>query len=199
MFTMRPQAGNVEERISEICSGGPGDDLATELRTAGEAGCRVWHLADGVVVPRLGWTSEGTRPRFPRSKLPPIVLTAMETGHPSVGDRVLEDKTACTRLSWLSAAAFRDVLGLSEQEVAERLGYTVDEPRHWADADGSRSARKAAKQGRLLLAHLGAWPWWCCRPVGEAMPQDWWLEPEIHRALAAWLGDPGRSAAVLTP
>jgi hypothetical protein len=185
----------IQEQIGEICSGGPGPELAGLLREAATAGCPVWHSVDGIVLPRMLWTSNGHEPRLPRRLLDPIVLALVEHGSQRVFDIACETPKARTQIKRLTAAMYCDLLGMSEPDAADVLGYgSVEE--HWTAARRARGLHNVACEGRVLWAHLGAWPWWgqhywFGRPPGPlpsdlSLPSDWWQNEEAQEALVVW-------------
>jgi hypothetical protein len=182
-----------QDRILKICSAGPSGALADLVREGAAQDRPAWFV-DDVVLPRLTWVHEyGRKP----DDLDPAVYAAIATGAPENVEQVLEKPGRQKKMKHLAAAALLDVLGMSEQDAAERLGYTVDEPRHWADSDGSRGVRDAAALGRPILAQLGAWPWWGSAwwyerkagqalKAGEALPRDWWKLEATAASLFMW-------------
>lgn len=79
--------------------------------------------------------------------------------------------------SVLSAVA-RDLLGQPGHRVSQTYGVSrFDHP------DSSRG-RTMRREGRALLAALGAWPWACAR-AGK-LPDDWRSRAEFADRLAQW-------------
>lgn len=84
--------------------------------------------------------------------------------------------------AWRVEAAYRyDVLGASNAEIADGSEY-VDAEQDYRGR--SRSADRLVREGRQLLAALGAWPWVVA--ARGVLPARWFeLEP-YARALADW-------------
>lgn len=59
--------------------------------------------------------------------------------------------------------------------------------------DDPKGARNARRDGRRLLAALGAWPW-ACRPAGELEP-TWWAKDDVVAELVEWLDREARRDA----
>jgi hypothetical protein len=55
------------------------------------------HMLDGLVVPRMTWTSEGHRPRLKRQRLDPIVLELIESGSQGLFNIVLRSRLRAFR------------------------------------------------------------------------------------------------------
>jgi hypothetical protein len=186
---MDPSGSPVQEQIREICSTGPGLELVGLLREGARAGCPVWHSLDGVVVPRLNWTSEGHSPSPLRRELDPILLEAIERSSPRMLASVVEHPKTTTQLKRLTAAVYCDLLGLSEPHAAETLpGYGVEEE-HKSSKRRARGLHDVAGEGRRLWSKLGGWPWWCWQPPDGTLPGGWWRDEQIQKALVIWCGD----------
>jgi hypothetical protein len=98
---------------------------------------------------------------------------------PRTTQRAIENLTPHDRAQWrdLGAAVLRDVLALSDDEIAD----------HCVMAD-ARKAREAYGSGRLLLSKLRAWPW-CCFGTEGKPPRDWRSNggsPLVNGAFATW-------------
>jgi hypothetical protein len=180
-------ASPVTEQISEICSAGPGPELVGLLQVAGDAGCAVWHALDGVLVPRMLWTSEGHTGQLPRRRLQPIVLEMIEQGSQGAFNIACGNPTARTQIKRLAAAVYCDLLGVSEADTADLLGYGSEED-HWTGQRRAKGLHKVAGEGRELWAQLGAWPWWSSRRGDGELPTGWWSDPAFQRDLDAWCG-----------
>jgi hypothetical protein len=73
---------------------------------------------------------------------------------------------------------YSDLLGLSERDTAELLGYTVGE------YDRAKGLHKPLEKGRARWAELNTWPW-CCWQDG-VLPDAWWEDLKVQRVLAQW-------------
>lgn len=198
--TLEREPPRVTERDVGI-SFPPGRQLAELIAEGAEAGCPVWLVrrswddpdqprAQLLAVPRLWWTSNGYRPEI-HSVLPWHILQAMETGVEFEPHVAMRKPQQLAKLLHLQAAVLRDVLAVSETEIAKLLRYGVDSSerdRDGCDRTRSRSARDAVEKGRQLWAKVGAWPWWCYQPPDGKLPDRWWSEPAIIEALAVWRG-----------
>lgn len=106
--------------------------------------------------------------------IPPKLAVFLETGHQGAMWRAgAHEVTAGRRLY---AAALRDILGMSEEEVAESCAWN------------ERTTRRAIEKARPLWHELGGWPW-CCFAAG-ALPRDWRsseLDWPVQRVFNAWL------------
>lgn len=151
-------------------------------------GAPALRVHNALPVPVLPFTAEWQRfDRAPAGQgIRPAVaryLAAERRG----AEAVSRSAAAQAQLRHLSVAAFRDIGGWSEGEVAA------------AYSKPARVARRDASIGRQLWVALGAWPWW---PIaagfadrGEGAPRwdfsrglpiDWWRLPRVVAALAAW-------------
>jgi hypothetical protein len=158
----------------------PGLELVGFLRQH-EKNSAVYYTADGIVVPRMLWTAEADH--HPNS----LSTVATRTGDLLAAGLALENEQEVATLRYLAVAAQRDILGMSENDIADRFAYNLDDQGEPTRKEPERSVRRAAERGRQKWSKLGAWPWWCCRPPSP-LPQDWWSEPAISEALARWVG-----------
>ena len=94
----------------------------------------------------------------------------------AVGARARGESTP--RLRWLAAAILRDLGGLAQEELAVELRHTGN--------GAARAARRDVVRGRALWREIpGAWPWWT---APDAIPGEWWREPQIIAAWRVWQG-----------
>jgi hypothetical protein len=136
---------------------------------------------EGLPVPRLKWTSEDhERPLA----LPQAAWVAVRTEDPDAFDlaygMALENERVRAPLRFLAAAALRDICAWGPEEITAELFR-----------DDPKSAKRAAKRGRLLWARLGAWPWWGAhhwfsQSPGSALPAAWWENSAATEALHDW-------------
>jgi hypothetical protein len=175
---------NTVDRKSRFCVPPPGDGLVRFINEGREAGRPIWHAADDLAIPALTWTSEFHKVRSgpPPSLIPRTVLVAIRTGDNDAWALAIANERSVDVLRRLTAAAWRDVLGLSMGEVAELY------PNAELEVDRKRSARRGANAGSDLWVRLGAWPWWGASSWGSADPEAWRAE-----SLLQWrYGGPGR-------
>ncbi|MGH2941329.1 MAG: hypothetical protein ACRDLN_00940 [Solirubrobacteraceae bacterium] len=107
--------------------------------------------------------------------LRPRLALALETGNARAFDELKPHDL--TQWRDLGVATLRDVLALSDDDIAEHCGMT-----------DARKAREAYAKGRSLLSRLGAWPWCCLGPAGKP-PRDWRSNggsPLVNGAFATW-------------
>jgi hypothetical protein len=120
----------------------------------------------------------------PLAVLPHSLVLALETQDPIAFQQLGKNNYDLGR--YLYAAALRDILGLTEEEIAEPLGFGGEDSLE-------RSARRVVSQGRKLWFRVGAWPWWYFEPAGSrpaGRPPDRWLAdgggPHVDAAFATW-------------
>jgi len=110
----------------------------------------------GELHPCLEPVKDVLSPRYTRLAL------ALQTGHPDAYEELgTQDRIAGRRLY---AAALRDVVGLSREEVAEACAYTDD---------GGAEVRRQIRPARKLWHRLGAWPWVCFK---DGKPPNRWRQ-----------------------
>jgi hypothetical protein len=154
----------------------------------------VWSSLDGVVVPRLNWTPGGHAPaerrqRVAALRIDPIVLETIEQASQRMLATVAKSPTATKQMKRLTAAVYRDLLGISELDAADMLGFKCQQHDREPIPVRAKGLRKAAEEGRLLWARLGAWPWCCWQPPDGTLPDGWWRDEQIQKALVIWCGD----------
>lgn len=174
----------------------PGPALAQVISDRASEGRPAWRLGNispealrerNLVVPRLTFVLRTAAPG--RYELDPAAADPCDVLRerlglaialdPRTSQRAIENLTPHDRAQWrdLGVAVLRDVLALSDDEIAD----------HCVMAD-ARKAREAYRSGRLLLSKLRAWPWYCFGPEGKP-PRDWRSNggsPLVNGAFATW-------------
>ncbi|HEY4896451.1 MAG TPA: hypothetical protein VII01_10210 [Solirubrobacteraceae bacterium] len=148
--------------------------LATFLERARDEGRPVWHVTDHVVVPRLYWTVQGSRPNVSPAQLPRTVLIFLKTGDPDAS-LAIKAKSEARVLDRLTAAVMRDVLTLTPEHITDCLGYK-----------NRGEAKKLAREGRELWRRLGAWPWWDFGEGLDTLRAGWWEDLGTVERLHDW-------------
>lgn len=165
----------------------PGLELAKWIAANANAGRRAWQIGP---IPGLPFQLFAPRPpvRYRGGELLPSaaplegmlprrLAIALETMHPLAFEELRDQDLAAGKR--LHAAALRDVVGLSEEEVADACGF--------AGANATRTAREAVSAARPIWRAMAAWPW--LEMEGGKPPADWRktpFEPRFARSLQSW-------------
>lgn len=189
-FSPEPRS-HKDEFLREV--GPPGPALAQKIAVGlhrGRPGCWIGRVPGSgrpLGVPNatlIRFTETGSHAFCPPVESPLAVLThplvlALETQDPIAFQELGKNDYDLGR--YLYAAALRDILGRTEDEIAQLLGFN--------GADRERSARRAVSRGRKLWSRIGGWPWWYFDERDGQPPKGWRKlggGPVLDAALCTW-------------
>lgn len=182
---------------------GVGDELVRLVQWGAEHGAPAWWLDAGLdgaplVVPRprrellheqtrtwaedVSWRQARGGHRV-GDRLMLVLATAAPTAAPAhllAWQRLTPNDLSAFRK--LIAAAEVDLRGTPRAQIAEHFG--------WDEYSGA--VGKKVRDGRRLLANLGAWPW-AYLPSPHAPTEGWPEHEHLARALRGWLCDADRA------
>lgn len=115
----------------------------------------AYRVADGLPIPRLGWTAEASHYDIaPESVGIRADVAAHLDSERSGATRVEASMRSRLQLARLTAAVYRDIGDRHMHEIAEHLSYGGNQ------SSQERAVRRDVAIGRRLWIAAGAWPWW---------------------------------------
>ena len=159
--------------------------MAEALIAGAGQGAPVFWTADRIDINALPVPSLRSIPGFrdhPGKDVGPLVVAAVETGHPTAIALALQHERMKDSLRQLAVAGWRDILGGTIEEISDELSLGAG-----AFDYAPRSVNRTVAVGRKKWARLGAWPWWCFGPTGRPPhPRDWITSPAAAQAFEKW-------------
>ncbi len=174
-----------EERVAEAW--GKAHALCLELKELGigprEVGRRSLALAETALWLSGVLTREPGVPIF--AELPLVTRARFESreGNQLQGARLGRNGANITRIE---CAAAHDLVAVPFAQLSRAQGWK-DHEDHAGRPAGSSSAKRAVREGRALLAGLGAWPWAHAEKGRLHDHPQWWADPRFLSPLRTWI------------
>lgn len=174
-----------EERVAEAW--GKAHALCLALKELGigprGVGRRSLALAETALWLSGVLTREPGVPIF--AELPLVSRAHFENreGNQLRGKRLGRNGANITRVE---CAAAHDLVAAPFPQLSRAQGWS-DHEDHAGRPGGSSSAKRAVREGRNLLAGLGAWPWAHAEKGRLHDHPEWWTDPRFLAPLRAWI------------
>lgn len=174
-----------EERVAEAW--GKAHALCLALKELGigprGVGRRSLALAETALWLSGVLTREPGVPIF--AELPLVSRAHFESRHENQlrGVRLGRNGANITRIE---CAAAHDLVAAPFAQLSRAQGWS-DHEDHAGRPGGSSSAKRAVREGRNLLAGLGAWPWTHAKKGRLHDHPEWWSDPQFLTPLRTWI------------
>jgi hypothetical protein len=86
----------------------------------------------------------------------------------------------------IECAASHDLVTASFAQLSRAQGWR-DHEDHAGRPGNSSSAKRAVREGRILLNRLGAWPWAHAEKGRLHEHREWWSDPQFLKPLRTWI------------